>query len=54
MLGCPEPEYRFTRAGHGLLTLFMCGYEVTEFLADDDLILEISQTAPKTARRIDV
>ena len=53
VLGCPEPEYRFTRAGHGLLTLFMCGYEITEFLADDDLILEISQTAPKTARRID-
>lgn len=53
VLGCPEPEYRHTRAGHGLLTLFLCGYEIKEFLADDDLVLEVSQTAPKNVRRID-
>lgn len=51
VLGCPEPEYRFTRAGHGLLTLFLCGHEVHELFADDGLVREISQIAPKPARR---
>lgn len=53
VLGCPEPEYRHTRAGHGLLTLFLCGYEIKEFLEDDGLVREVSKTAPKTARRVD-
>lgn len=53
VLGDPEPEVRNTLAGHGLLTLFLCGYTPVEFLADDDLVAEISQTAPKTARRTD-
>jgi len=51
VLGSPEPEFQHTRAGHGLLTLFLCGYNASEFLADDALVAEISQTAPKKARR---
>lgn len=53
VLGDPEPEFQSSLAGHGLLTLFLCGYEPAEFMADDALVAEISQTAPKKARRID-
>ncbi|MBS2938509.1 serine/arginine repetitive matrix protein 2 [Nocardioides sp. J2M5] len=51
VLGSPDPTQQHTRAGHGLLTLFLCGYTAAEFLADDALVLEISQTAPAPVRR---
>lgn len=51
VLGSPETNHQHTRAGHGLLTLFLCGYTPVEMLSDDALVLEISQTAPKPARR---
>ena len=51
VLGSPEPTLQHTRAGHGLLLLFLCGYTAAELLADDALVLEISQTAPTPARR---
>lgn len=53
VLGDPEPAFRNTLAGHGLLALFLCGYQPAEFMADDALVAEISQTAPKKARRVD-
>ena len=49
-----DPDARHTRAGHGLLTLLLCGYPTVEFVADDGLVLEISGSAPRIARRIDV
>ncbi len=51
VLGSPDPTHQHTRAGHGLLTLFLCGYTAAELLTDDALVLEISQTAPAPARR---
>lgn len=51
VLGSPEPTLQHTRAGHGLLLLFLCGYTAAELLADDALVLEISQTAPTPVRR---
>jgi hypothetical protein len=51
VLGSPEPTLQHTRAGHGLFLLFLCGYTAAELLADDALVLEISQTAPTPARR---
>ncbi|MCB0907921.1 MAG: serine/arginine repetitive matrix protein 2, partial [Nocardioidaceae bacterium] len=51
VLGNPEPGQRGTRAGHGLLALFLCGHPVAEFLADDALVREISESAPAIARR---
>ena len=54
VLGNPEPDERHTRAGHGLLKLFLCGYPAAEFLADDGLVLEISESAPRIARRTHV
>jgi hypothetical protein len=51
VLGSPEPTLQHTRAGHGLLLLFLCGYTAAELLTDDALVLEISQTAPTPARR---
>lgn len=46
VLGNPDRNQAFTAAGHGVLTLLVCGYTVTDLLADDGLVLEISSTAP--------
>jgi hypothetical protein len=50
-LGNPNPDEQCTSAGHGVLLLLLIGHPIIELLADDALVLEISQTAPRMARR---
>lgn len=52
-LGDPGVDYRNTRAGHGLLVLLLTDHPLIELLADDALVYEITNAAPRIARRID-
>jgi hypothetical protein len=53
-LGNPNPDEQCTAAGHGLLVLLLVGHPIAELLADDALIREVSQTAPRLVRRSQV
>lgn len=49
-LGNPNPDLRHTAAGHGVLLRLLIGDPVIELLADDQLVLEISRSAPRLVR----
>lgn len=51
VLGSLVKDEEHTRAGQGLFQLFAIGYTVVELLQDIDLAWEISDTAPRLARR---
>ena len=50
ILGNPNPDLRFTAAGRGVLLQLLIGHTLAELLADDLLVREISQSAPRLAR----
>ena len=52
ILGDPGKDYRNTRAGHGILLLLLTDYPLIELLSDDALVFEISNAAPKIARKL--
>lgn len=49
-LGNPNPDLRHTASGHGVLLRILIGDPVIELLADDQLVLEISRSAPRLVR----
>jgi hypothetical protein len=49
-LGNPNPDLRHTASGHGVLLRLLIGDPVIELLADDQLVLEISRSAPRLVR----
>jgi hypothetical protein len=51
VLGSLVEDEGYTRAGQGLFQLFSLGYTVSELLRDIDLAWELSDTAPRLARR---
>jgi hypothetical protein len=53
-LGTQSPALRSTAAGHGVLLQLLIGDSIADLLADDDLVLEISQTAPHPVRTEEV
>lgn len=53
-LGAQSPGLKSTYAGHGILLQLLIGDSVTDLLSDDELILEISQAAPRAVRRVEV
>lgn len=53
-LGAQIPALRSTYAGHGILLQLLIGDTIMDLLADDALILEISQTAPRAVRTVEV
>jgi hypothetical protein len=53
-LGTQSPGLRSTAAGHGVLLQLLIGDSIADLLADDDLVLEISQTAPHPVRTEEV
>ena len=54
VLGNPDKASAGTRAGLGVLAMLMCDWTVVDLLADDGLVVEIRDAAPRVARRIDV
>jgi hypothetical protein len=52
-LGNPNPDLRQTAFGHGVLLRLLIGDPVIELLADDQLVLEISHSAPRLVRTED-
>ena len=54
VLGNPDKATAGTRAGLGLLAMLVCDWTVVDLLADDGLVVEIRDSAPRVARRIDV
>ena len=54
VLGNPDKAAAATRAGVGVLAMLVCDWNVVDLLADDGLVVEIRDSAPKVARRIDV
>jgi hypothetical protein len=54
VLGNPDKATAATRAGVGALAMLVCDWKVVDLLADDGLVVEIRDSAPKVARRIDV
>ncbi len=54
VLGNPDKAAAATRAGVGVLAMLVCDWKVVDLLADDGLVVEIRDSAPKVARRIDV
>jgi hypothetical protein len=53
-LGAQSPALRCTSAGHGVLLQLLIGDSITDLLADDELVLEISQNAPRSVRTEEV
>jgi hypothetical protein len=53
-LGTQSPALRSTAAGHGILLQLLIGDSIADLLVDDDLVLEISQTAPHPVRTEEV
>ena len=53
VLGNPDKAVAGTRAGLGVLAMLMCDWTVADLLADDGLVVEIRDAAPRVARRID-
>jgi len=54
VLGNPDRATGGTRAGLGVLAMLVCDWSVFDLLADDGLVVEIRDAAPRVARRIDV
>jgi hypothetical protein len=54
VLGNPDKASAGTRAGLGVLAMLVCDWTVVDLLADDGLVVEIRDAAPRVARRIDV
>jgi len=54
VLGNPDKALAATRAGLGVLAMLVCDWTVADLMADDGLVVEIRDTAPPVARRIDV
>jgi hypothetical protein len=54
VLGNPDRASAGTRAGLGVLAMLVCDWTVVDLLADDGLVVEIRDAAPRVARRIDV
>jgi hypothetical protein len=54
LLGNPDKAVAGTRAGLGVLAMLVCDWTVVDLLADDGLVVEIRDAAPRVARRIDV
>lgn len=54
VLGNPDKATAGTRAGLGVLAMLVCDWTIVDLLADDGLVVEIRDTAPRVARRIDV
>jgi hypothetical protein len=52
-LGTPSPSLKSTSAGHGILLQLLIGDSIVDLLADDDLVLEISNSAPRPVRAIE-
>lgn len=52
VLGNPNPDAACTEEGHGILLRLLIGHPVAELLADDLLVLEISDTAPRAMGRV--
>jgi hypothetical protein len=50
VLGNPNPDRAHTAAGRGVLMRLLIGYRPSDLLADDELVLDISRTAPRLAR----
>ena len=51
VLGNPDKAAAATRAGVGVLAMLACDWKVIDVLADDGLVVEIRDSAPKVARR---
>jgi hypothetical protein len=51
VLGNPDKAAAATRAGVGVLAMLVCDWKVVDLLADDGLVVEIRDSAPKVARR---
>jgi hypothetical protein len=51
VLGNPDKAAAATRAGVGVLAMLVCDWKVIDLLADDGLVVEIRDSAPKVARR---
>jgi hypothetical protein len=51
VLGNPDKSAAATRAGVGVLAMLVCDWKVIDLLADDGLVVEIRDSAPKVARR---
>lgn len=51
LIGNPHPDMAHTSAGRGILLRLLIGHPLSELLADDALVLEISRSAPRLARR---
>ena len=49
-LGTQSPALKSTATGHGVLLQLLIGDSIADLLADDDLVLEISHTAPRPVR----
>lgn len=49
-LGNPNPDELYTKAGHGILLRLLIGHPLIELLAEDWLVREISESAPRLAR----
>jgi hypothetical protein len=49
-LGTQSPALKSTATGHGVLLQLLIGDTIADLLADDDLVLEISHTAPRPVR----
>ena len=55
VLGNPDKAAAATRAGVGApRRCSVCDWKVVDLLADDGLVVEIRDSAPRVARRIDV
>ncbi|MCR1785910.1 serine/arginine repetitive matrix protein 2 [Nocardioides carbamazepini] len=48
LIGNPNPDEAYTSAGHGILLRLLIGHPVADLLADDDIVIDISRSAPKT------
>lgn len=52
VLGNPDKATAGTRAGLGALAMLVCDWTVVDLLADDGLVVEIRDAAPRVARRV--
>ncbi len=51
LLGNPNPVYAPTNTGRGVLVRLLIGEPLTALLGDDDLVLAVSQSAPRVGGR---
>lgn len=54
VLGNPDKACAGTRAGLGILAMLVCDWTVVDLLADDGFVVEVRDSAPRVARRLDV